>query len=231
MNMNATHIRKAIAGVSMLLGVGWLLISVILPIFRVAFRGGIHFPIFIMLPLMAIPGVIATYYGFRLYREMSESSVKMIIGDIAFIAAVSGSHHLSARFHSFLPEIIQSSLFLFLGSLVAVWAYLLITRVLLIILIGEQRRLQDLLGKGTLILLAWLLWKVLSHASHEYLPEDWYACQLFIPLIAVYGSYKLAVHYLILDNRCQETLSANPMYSEVQGTPWEHDPDHTSGER
>ena len=228
MNMNATHIRKAIGCVSMLLGICWIFISVIQPIIRIASQGGSHLFIFTMLPFMAIPGVIAIYYGFRLYREMSESSLKMIIGDIAFIAAVSGSHHLSARFHSLLPEEIQSSLFLFLGSLVAIWSYLLITRMLIRILGGVQLSLRELLSQGALFLLAWLLWGVLSHVLHEYLPSDWYACELFVPLIVAYGSYKIAVHYLITNGGCQETLNTYPKYSDVGGTPWEHDPGHTS---
>jgi len=227
-NMNATHIRKPIACVSMLLGVGWLLIS-IPPIFRIASQGGLYLFNLTFLPLMAIPGVIAIYYGLRLYREMSESSLKMIIGNVAFIAAVSGSHHLSARFHSSLSVEIQSSLSLFLGSLIATGAYLLITRMLLGILGGVQRSLRDLLRPGVLILLAWLLWNVLSHVLHECLPGDWYACKLFVPLVLAYGSYMIAMHYLAPNNKYQETLNSYPKYSEVAGTPWEHDPGHTSG--
>lgn len=106
-----------------------------------------------------------------------------------------------------LPERLQNSLLLFASSIFAMMAYLFAVRFLLRHLTQENRSVRSLLSRGGLMLIAWQLWLILSHAFDEYspieegsthLPEPpWDLLGLIVPFIVAYGLYRVFARKII----------------------------------
>lgn len=208
-NMKPTYIRRAIGGTSVLLGLWWLWM-VIYPVLRGLWIGGSRTDYLFSLtivPMMLIPGILATVFGVRLFRSMSVSSLKWVVGVLVTFGVFWLSSSFSRIFPDLLPERIASSAFLFAGSLIALPAYFAALWYILPCLAADRPKLSSLVGRGVLILMAWQLWLLLSAILDEYTPieegykhvpkEPWGTVGVLVPIIVAYGTYRLAAARLL----------------------------------
>lgn len=208
--MSPHHTRKWIGALSGLLGVLWTA-SAVFPLIRKSWMGefatGDLVFLLLMVPWLTIPGILAMVFGVRLFREMRESHLKWAIGPFAVLSAFFISSQLSAVLPDILPERLQKSVLLFASSIFSMMAYLFLVRWLLRHLTQENRSLRSLMGRGGLMLIAWQLWVLLSHAFEEYspikegythLPEaPWDLLGLIVPFLVAYGLYRVVSHKII----------------------------------
>lgn len=154
-----------------------------------------------IVPLMAIPGILAVVFGVRLFHEMRESYLKWVVGVFAVFFAYFLSLRTSEAFPAILPDELQSSIFLFVASLIAVVGYLIVLRLLLRHFTDEDRGVRSLLSRGVLILMAWQIWLLLSQIFDDYAPikegythvpeEPWGILGLLVPIAVAYGLYRV----------------------------------------
>jgi len=201
--MKPEHTRRLLGGFAALLGAWWTWNSIV-PFITGIWTDGVEAFDFVFLltivPLMAIPGILAIVFGVRLFLEMRESSLKWVIGVFAVFFAFFLSSRSSAAAPSLLPEGLQHSVFLFVASLVAIIAYLFSVRLLLRHFTQEDRSTLTLLSRGVMILMAWQVWLLLSEVFQEYSPikegythvpeEPWGILGLVVPIAVAYGSYR-----------------------------------------
>lgn len=224
--MKANLIRKGIAVVSIVFGLWWIwtVLSPSISNLRSGDQGGSpSFLSFTMGSLMATPGLIATVFGFYLYRQFDLTSLKWIVGIFAAFCTLWITSRLEHFFPELLPEGVLWIVFLMIGTAVAIPAYLFILWFLLPHLNVKRPPISILIGRGILILLAWQLWLLLSSLFDEYSPikegythihqEPWGLLGLGVPIVVAYGAYKLAVA-LMLTRRRQNC--ANPDLDETQ---------------
>lgn len=202
--MKPDLIRRILGGLAALLGAWWTWSAVVPPLTRIWAEGFEAFDILFLLtmvPLMAIPGILAVVFGVRLFREMRVSSVKWVIGVFAVFFAFFVSLRASEAVPSFLPVGLQSSSFLFAASLIAIGAYLFVVRILLRHFTQKDHQMRSLLSRGVLILMAWQVWLLLSEVFDEYSPikegythvpeEPWGILGLVVPIAVAYGLYRI----------------------------------------
>jgi len=201
--------RKAIGGASAILGVSWLW-SVLTPTIRQLFtreqQTTDYLFFWIIVPLMAIPGALAVAFGIELFRKKSTTALKWVVGLSAAFGTLWIDTRLSLLFADSVPEKIQSSLFMLLGTVVALPAYLIVVRALFPIIEAERPRVVDLIGKGVLALVAWQLWFLMNALFERYAPiqagythvreEPWGILGFLLPIIVAYGFYRLAFSFL-----------------------------------
>lgn len=169
-----------------------------------------------IVPLMAIPGVLAVIFGVRLFREMRESSLKWVIGAVAVFFAFFLYSRMSAVLPSIVPDGLQSSAFLLVASLIAIVAYLFVVRLLLRHFTREDRRLSSLLSRGVVILMAWQVWLLLSEIFDEFSPikegythvpeGPWGILGVVAPIAVAYGLYRIFAHRL---TKAQQGVALN----------------------
>jgi hypothetical protein len=195
--------RRLIGGLAALFGAWWAWNAVVPPVKGIWSKDIEAFDIVFLLtivPLMATPGILAVVFGSRLFREMRESSLKWVIGVFAVFFAFFLSSRASELLPSLLPEGLQHFVFLFVASLVAIFAYLFSARLLLRHLANEDHSLRSLFSRGVLILMAWQVWLLLSQVFREYSPikggythipeEPWGILGLLVPIAVAYGLYR-----------------------------------------
>lgn len=203
-----SNLRKAIAAAAVLLGLLWFMGAVVYPASQIL-SGTKESPgivmILTLLPLMGLPAFLLIYLGASLFREMTEESLKWVVGTLAVFGAVSISARLQLAFPALLPTRVELSLGMFLGACVAVWLYLLVVRRLLPILGGEKKSMRSFLGRGILVLLAWLLWFFLSAWAEEYrrLADGYELVVFLVPMAVAYGSYRIAAASLLPSREIQ----------------------------
>jgi hypothetical protein len=216
--MKAEHTRKLIGGAVAIFGLWWTC-EIAYPLIRKLFHNEIKISnvIFMLtiMPLMISPGILALFFGVRLFRKMSESALKWVVGVVAVLLAIFLafflSSQLSQNFPSVLPEKLWESTLLFMSSLFAIFAYLFIVRFLLQHLSNESRSAISLLSRGVVILMAWQLWMLLLKFFEEYSPikdgythvpeEPWGILGFVVPIFVAYGSYRIIVAKL---NKAQQ---------------------------
>jgi hypothetical protein len=217
--MSPDHTRRLIGGAAALLGLYWTWSAAFPPISRIwsdEFVTGDILFLLTIVPLMAIPGILAVIFGARIFLEMRESSLKWVIGLFAVFFAFFLSSRMSAALPKLLPEGLQHSVFLFVASLVAIVAYLLAVRFLFRHLTQEDCSLRSLLSRGVLILMAWQVWLLLSEIFREYSPikkgythipeEPWGTLGFVVPIAVAYGLYRAVVPKL---TKAQQGVAPN----------------------
>jgi hypothetical protein len=209
-DMKPEHTRKLLGGFAALAGVCWILGVAVPPITRIISDGSdassIPFPL-MMVPLMAIPGVLAVVFGVRLFQEMQESSLKWVVGVFSVFFAFFLSSSAEDAFPPVLPGRVEHSAYLLAASLIAVFAYLAVLRLLVRYFTGEDRRFSSFLGRGALALMAWQVWILLSGIFAEYSPsrggsaqisgELWSVLSLVVPIAVPFGLYRFFAWRLI----------------------------------
>lgn len=207
--MNPNYTRRLVGGAAALLGLWWVWSSTF-PFVRELWNDdretGLIFFFLTIVPLMAIPGVLAVIFGVRLFSSMSVSSLKWVVGLFAVFGAFWLSACLSSLFPKLLPESISITAFLFLSSLAAIPAYLFTVRKLLSHLTEQVPSFTSLISRGILALMAWQLWLLLFSVFDEHSPikegythiheEPWDTLGILVPIIVAYGSYRIFVALL-----------------------------------
>ncbi|MEO8616321.1 MAG: hypothetical protein ABI600_14340 [Luteolibacter sp.] len=200
--MNSTAIRKSIGGVAVLLGLllfGGLVIFPAIKAISDENEGFSGMFLVITLPLMATPGILLTYFGVSLFRRMSEESLRAVIGTIAVLGVFFISSRLSLAFPGLVPKRIEPPLGVFLGTWVMVPLYLLVMRSLLPALGAECKSMRELLSRGVLNLMAWVLWTLLSSITFECIPinSDYSFPGMVLSFIVPYFIYRIAAARLL----------------------------------
>lgn len=159
-----------------------------------------------MVPLLVIPGVLAIGAGIILYRAICVGALKFLFVAFACLGVLEGSRALMFIFPHRLAEQTERTLFLLIGILVVIPLYVIAVRKTLELFEQEKPRIAELLGRGTLVLIAWQVWLLLNGVSSEYPPleggqkyfhkEPWQTLGVLIPIIVAYGGYKLAAALL-----------------------------------
>ena len=206
---NPVLIRKIFAVSSVLFGVGWSWAAIYPPLRHILARDREAFDclsILVVVPFMVIPGALAVGAGIDLYRTINLGALKCALGTFAFLGALSISTALTAAFPNYLAEQNQRMLSLLFGTLVVIPLYVVVVKKLLEMLGQKRPGICELLGRGTLGLVAWQVWLLLSGVFREYSPlEDgekylhkapWETLGLLVPIIVAYGGYKFAVRLL-----------------------------------
>lgn len=200
--MNREHARKLISSIAVILGACWTCSAVIPPLTKLWSDEPIGLLFLLtMVPLLASPGILAVVFGIRLFREMRESSLRWVIGLFFTLFAFFLSSQTSELFPHLLPDGLQFSVFLFSYSLVAIYAYIFVIRLLLRYFTTEDRTLRSLLSRDLIILMAWQVWLLLSQFFQEYSPvkegythvpkEPWGMLGVLVPIAVAYGLYRL----------------------------------------
>lgn len=198
-----------IGGFSTLLGVLWTGTTIIPMLVRL-WSDPIEvvdvFFLFMVIPLMVIPGILAVVFGIRLFLEMKDSSLKWVVGVFAVFLALFLSSRVSDLLPAILPEDLQSSVVLFVVSLVAILAYLHVVRWLFRHLTCEEHSLSSLVSRGVLVLMALQVWFLLSDIFDEYAPVQdgythvlkapWGILSFIVPITVAYCSYRVLVYRL-----------------------------------
>lgn len=214
--MKPALIRKAMGAAATVLGLGWILMVLTL-LFERSFYHGPMSDLFFTLPAIAlatIPGFVMLAHGIGLFQSMRVDSLKWVIGVFAACGALWVCSTVRHAHPGFLPDRLAYSATIFAGSLLAVFVYLGILRLLLPRLdIGEDHAPVSI-GRGALILLAWTFWMLLSDLFNAYAPikegythvpkEPWGTLGFFVPVLVAYGSYRLAAS-LLLPRKARQT--------------------------
>ena len=201
--MKPEHTRRLIGGLAVLLGLGWTWVLVF-PTIGDVFSEGLDrrsvLLTLIFVPLLALPAILAVTFGVCLFREFDESYLKLIIGFFAICFATLLFSQALAMLPPLLPEDLQGSILLFVGSVVAIVAYLFTARVLLRYFTKEEHSFGSLINRGVLILMAWQLWLLLSGICQMCFPmedgfgdfgdEPWELLRFFVPMALAYGCFR-----------------------------------------
>lgn len=122
--------------------------------------------------LICLPGVVLLLCGVQLYREMSVEAFKWVLGFLV----LSGMIMLASLPFDFRPEILPERLYenasFFIFCCLSVMIYLCLLRWGLPHLDPHATAAQASLGKGVLVLLAVLLWMLLSEIFRVYAPKE-----------------------------------------------------------
>lgn len=196
--------RKAIGGLAVLAGVWWLCSAVYPLARRLSLNGVDGFDVgFLLVPLllMPIPGLLLVVSGANLFRKMSPSSLKWIVGVFCVFIAFYLARYLAAAFPVLLPVRLRESTLLFISNFFAIPAYILVVRWLLRHLTNEAPPCHALLSRWVLMVMAWQLMLGMTETFREFSPtkegypnvpqEPWGILGLVVPIVIAYGAYRI----------------------------------------
>ena len=203
------YFRKLISGTIAAFGVYWVWICFFPAVQELFSSEEFLMNLFFLLtivPLMALPGILAIIFGLRLFHEYTILTLKWLVGVFYGYFAF----HLSARMDYFLDDspshTIISNTAKICFSVLAVVLYVISTRLLARKISGEIIPYPFLLSRGIFTLIAWIIWLNLSEAIREVAPniegaqylntEPWDSITVIIPIIVAYLFFKIAVSKL-----------------------------------
>jgi hypothetical protein len=206
--MSPVHLRKAVGVTSVALGLA-LWAATAFPLARETVRLGDRSWYFLFLaaiPAMSLPGILLMVFGYRLFRELSETSLKWVLGTCAVVSTIWIAAESTPMFPALLPERLLRDAGLTLGLLVGIPGYAFGMRALLSLIGGPRRGALDFVGSRIVFVLAWQLFFILSHLFDAFTPlkpgdkylhqEPWDFVGFLVPLGVAYGFYKAANHWL-----------------------------------
>lgn len=202
--MNSELTRKFIGGTATLCGL-WLICVYTLPQLGSAWTEGLNSDeILITLLFFLItssPAILFLYFGVRLVRQMSEPSLKYILGGFS----VSLTLFLYLKIQQISPQSFNKnlidSILLFLSLFMAIIIYVSLARLLLRHLTKQTHTTASLVSTWALLLMVFLLWKIGFTVFQEYSPVDlgfnhisqkaWNILGTLIPCLIAYGFYRI----------------------------------------
>jgi len=219
--MKRINLTTVLGGFAVLFGAFWLFGCSLMPLFDFFFReekeiGDVAF-LFIMLPMMAIPGILTAYYGSRLLREKSKKNIKHTVGAFAFFGALFLGSWVGSFFGG--PEKFTGQISLLFGSLCAIPCYLLVSKKLIL---GEGLvpTKGEFVGRRLIGLLTFQVWFVLTSLIDEFAPVEpgysyvketpWEFVGFFGPFLGAWVFYKLAMRFVarfVADSQVAEASS------------------------
>lgn len=206
-------LAKGIGGLTMILGGVWM-VMVVFPVKRV-FSGEMevflgekevmdYLFLFLVVLLLAIPGILGILGGYRFFREVNLPNLKALVGVYSAFGGLVVYSRLADHFHDhgLWHERIDTSAFFLIGIVSGVMIYLLAMRWLVPVMGMKWAGCRSVLGKGLFLLIAWELWQVLSAIAQEVLPvtgEGGSGNILIVllgPISVAWGFHILAVNWL-----------------------------------
>jgi hypothetical protein len=208
--MKPDQIRKLLGGFSFLAGGLWIW-ELVAPFLRDFSTSGLEAVdigfLLTALPLMILPGAFAIWCGARLFKEMSDSSLKGVVGSLSVLGMFLLSGLLYTLFGGSLPESIENTVFVLIGAAVVFPVYLRVTGWFLHHFAGVERSHAELISRGVLILVAFEVWLLLAQLFDEFLrgregdeyliEQPWDFIALVGPIIVAYGLYRALVARLL----------------------------------
>ena len=198
-------LAKGIGGLTVVLGGVWV-VGALWPLVRVV-SGAKELEngwfMFLMVPLLAIPGALAVIAGYLFLREVNLPNLKAVVGLFAALGGLVVYSRLAEHFHEhgLWHERIDVSAFFLIGIVIGVLIYLLGMRWLVPAMGMKWAGCRSVLNKGVFLLMAWQLWQVsagtigvLFQNRESLVWGD--LLQLLVPLISAVVFYKLGVRWL-----------------------------------
>jgi len=192
-----------------------------MPIFRFFFREekniGDYVFTFAILPMMAIPAVMAANYGFRLLKEKSKKNIKGTIGAFAIFGTIFFGPWISSYFGG--PEGSAGQISLLFGALCVIPCYVFVSNQLIL---GEGLipTKGEFIGRKIVVLLTFQVWVVFSMLIDEFAPvkqgfthvkeTPWNFVGFIGSFLFAWIFYKLAMKFVVDSRKAQPLpLAAN----------------------
>jgi hypothetical protein len=203
-------IRKLLGGIIAAFGIYWVWSCLFPPLRDLFFSDDILMDVSFLLtivPLMALPGILAVVFGLRLFNEYTTTTLKWLIGVFYGYLAF----HLSARLDYYLDDsalhTVMSNTAMIGFTILAVVLYVFSTRFLAKKISGEIIPYPFLLSRGIFLLIAWMIWLHLSDGirelapvkeGYEYVNEaPWDTVAVILPILVAYISYRFSTSKLM----------------------------------
>ena len=166
----------------------------------------------IILPMMAIPGVFAAYFGYRLAKEENKTNIKGSVGALAIFGVLC----LPPFVEPSLPNYIASTLSFLLATAVVIPVYIFVSRFLMIQAGLKPKPKGEFVGKGILLILSWQIWDVVWRIFDAYAPikkgslyikeEPWGILGFIGSIIIACLFYKVSMRFIEKDKAEPENI-------------------------
>ncbi len=221
--MNVPRLSTVLGTVVALFGCWWTW-SVIQSTMDFLFHEGEVVFLFIISPMMVLPGVLAVYFGFHLTRWRKPENFKGAIGCFALFAAIQIFIFLKRISPFRLVGRIEEALFTFLAVLAAIALYLFLVSFFMRREGLATGGFKNLIGKGIVFIVSWQIWTLTAKISEVYFSmkkdgsDPW---MMFmeggLPLFLAWIFYKTSTNQLGLNGVGKNDLvnGSRPIHSET----------------
>ena len=195
----------ALTVTTIVLGCLWSFGTLLQPIFRlITEKSDIsdYFFTLIFFPSLAIPGVMALFFGICLLRRRSKTNIKGSVGAIAIM----GAFFLAPIFNKIIPEDTGYSISFFIATILVIPLYIAIAKFFILREGKAPLRKGEFVGRGIITLLGIMIWLVLNQIIMEYAPVEqgfknvkefpWRLLASIAPFIIALLFYKVALTVL-----------------------------------
>jgi len=205
MKLKAISITFAI--LALLCGVVWLWSVLVVPIIRhwsedPATRS--YGFLFIILPMMSLPGILAVYFGVRLLNQSNEKNIRGAVGILMVLLTLRLSPLIQALFPRGADEESVRGVSFLVGTVIAVMLYLVLAKWVLRVTGFPVAGIREVISRVPLLLIAWQIWSVGSRLFAVYSPkkeghkyvlpnEPWGLAGFLVPILAAWLFYKLSI--------------------------------------
>jgi hypothetical protein len=216
--MKRSKTSTALALVAIGYGSWWTYTALIRPVFRfLAEEKGASDYIWMLVfpPILSIPGLMALVFGIALIRKPDKGNIKGTAGGLAIL----GTIWLAASSKPLYSESIEGTLPFLTASLLAIPAYVFVSKHVMAreSLTPEPR--GEFIGKGIILLIALQIWSVGGDAIDAYAPlregyshikeEPWDTLGVIGPIFIAWLFYSISVRILGTDIRDKAVETAS----------------------
>jgi hypothetical protein len=152
---------------------------------------------------MAIPGIFAVEFGFRLCRAITKRNIKGAVGAIAALAVLPALSLFPEK-----PNDRGVTLAFFLVTLIAILLYAGLSR-LLMNKAGLIPSRGEFIGKGIVLLVSVMIWLAIANAVRKFAPgreaydhpfeNPWLWVENFGSILIAWTFYKIAMRIIVRD--------------------------------
>jgi hypothetical protein len=208
--MKKIKASNILAVIAICIGAFWIYGMLILPAYHLFTKPSDASDILFSLlffPLMSTFGFFPVFFGIVLLKEKNKENIKGTVGALTVFGASSLAMFIENNIIQQLPpQILEGGLSIFIATLLAIPAYILVSKFLM-----KQEDLTpdsrgEFIGKGILFIIAFQMWMVGSSSFEAYGPvaqgysylkkEPWNLIGFVAPILAAILFYKLAIHFL-----------------------------------
>jgi len=196
---------RIIATLAILCGCWWTFAAFVAPIWRM-FTEEVEWSDWLfavtILPMMAIPGALAVFYGTRLLKVKSKENIKRSVGALSLLSVFL----LAGGIRSLLPDEYEGMLPVPIATLLVIPIYVALSKYAIQASIQEAIRYKDLIGKGILLILSFQIYFVLNEIIRKYAPTKegyvyvkeapWELLGFAGPLLVAWAFYKIASKFI-----------------------------------
>lgn len=201
--MKRLSVGKMVGIAGVLVGGYWLVMALAQPLYRFIVEKKDAFDYVFMLtivPMMALPGIIAVYYGARLIRTPNERNIKWTLGAGAVFLAMFLWDLLEWLSTSLNTISWTQSVSLLIATLFVIPLYVMACRVVMRSEGMAPRHYSHYLSRGVIFIVAMQLWMIGEELIERYFSKEemypwelWSNMRAFAPLLAAWVFYKIVV--------------------------------------